>query len=175
MIETVKDRSTAKVRLAATWERTDRIFEILAKDAWLAQPIALRHPFIFYLGHLPAFALHAGGFAAAELVLLEVGQLRPHDDLVVVLRHVEVPHRHGPGAIVKVFWRQGLGSSRQATPDVVLEPGLLRALVGVYVHLVAHVLVSCKWNATRDALMRLCGVARRLPSVQHGSREEDRR
>ena len=24
--------------------------------AWLAQPIALRHPFIFYLGHLPAFA-----------------------------------------------------------------------------------------------------------------------
>ena len=56
MIETVEDRFTAKARLTATWERTDRIFEILAKDAWLAQPIALRHPFIFYLGHLPAFA-----------------------------------------------------------------------------------------------------------------------
>ena len=56
MIETVEDRFTAKARLIATWERTDRIFEILAKDAWLAQPIALRHPFIFYLGHLPAFA-----------------------------------------------------------------------------------------------------------------------
>ena len=56
MIETVEDRFTAKARLTATWERTDRIFEILAGDAWLAQPIALRHPFIFYLGHLPAFA-----------------------------------------------------------------------------------------------------------------------
>ena len=56
MIETVEDRFTAKARLTATWERTDRIFEILAKDAWLTQPIALRHPFIFYLGHLPAFA-----------------------------------------------------------------------------------------------------------------------
>ena len=56
MIETVEDRFTAKARLTATWERTDRIFAILRPDAWLAQPIALRHPFIFYLGHLPAFA-----------------------------------------------------------------------------------------------------------------------
>ena len=44
MIETVEDRFTAKARLTATWERTDRIFEILAKDAWLAQPIAVSGP-----------------------------------------------------------------------------------------------------------------------------------
>jgi len=43
-------------RLAAVWARTDRIFEILAPEAIFAQPIALRHPFIFYVGHLPAFA-----------------------------------------------------------------------------------------------------------------------
>ena len=43
-------------RLTDAWARTDRIFEILAPGGWLAQPIALRHPFIFYLGHLPAFA-----------------------------------------------------------------------------------------------------------------------
>ena len=43
-------------RLTAAWARTDRIFSMLARDAWLAQPIALRHPFVFYLGHLPAFA-----------------------------------------------------------------------------------------------------------------------
>ena len=42
-------------RLAAVWARTDRIFEILAPEAIFAQPIALRHPFIFYVGHLPAF------------------------------------------------------------------------------------------------------------------------
>ena len=43
-------------RFAKVWSRTDRLFELLAPDQWLAQPIALRHPFIFYLGHLPAFA-----------------------------------------------------------------------------------------------------------------------
>ena len=56
MVETMTDR------LTEAWARTDRIFEILAPGAWLAQPIALRHPFIFYLGHLPAFAWnHVGG------------------------------------------------------------------------------------------------------------------
>jgi ergothioneine biosynthesis protein EgtB len=43
-------------RFTNTWSRTDRLFELLAGDQWLARPIALRHPFIFYLGHLPAFA-----------------------------------------------------------------------------------------------------------------------
>ncbi|MBE0595267.1 MAG: ergothioneine biosynthesis protein EgtB [Gemmatimonadales bacterium] len=43
-------------RLEAAWERSDRIFSLLAPDAWLQRPIALRQPFIFYLGHLPAFA-----------------------------------------------------------------------------------------------------------------------
>src|SRR6266404_7935217 len=56
MVETIADR------LTDAWARTDRIFELLAPDSWLAQPIALRHPFIFYLGHLPAFAWnHVGG------------------------------------------------------------------------------------------------------------------
>jgi ergothioneine biosynthesis protein EgtB len=43
-------------RLRAAWERSDRLFGLLAEDAWLEQPIALRQPFLFYLGHLPAFA-----------------------------------------------------------------------------------------------------------------------
>jgi ergothioneine biosynthesis protein EgtB len=43
-------------RLEAAWERSDLIFGLLAPDAWLQRPIALRQPFIFYLGHLPAFA-----------------------------------------------------------------------------------------------------------------------
>ena len=56
MVETMTDR------LTEAWARTDRIFEILGPGSWLAQPIALRHPFIFYLGHLPAFAWnHVGG------------------------------------------------------------------------------------------------------------------
>jgi ergothioneine biosynthesis protein EgtB len=47
---------TVQERLSTVWARTDQIFAILAPEAWLAQPIALRHPFVFYLGHLPAFA-----------------------------------------------------------------------------------------------------------------------
>ena len=43
-------------RLEAAWERSDRIFTLLKRGAWLERPIALRQPFIFYLGHLPAFA-----------------------------------------------------------------------------------------------------------------------
>jgi ergothioneine biosynthesis protein EgtB len=50
MAEPVEERFTGM------WARTDQIFSMLAPDAWLERPIALRHPFVFYLGHLPAFA-----------------------------------------------------------------------------------------------------------------------
>jgi ergothioneine biosynthesis protein EgtB len=43
-------------RLRAAWQRSDRLFGLLAEGAWLEQPIPLRQPFLFYLGHLPAFA-----------------------------------------------------------------------------------------------------------------------
>jgi ergothioneine biosynthesis protein EgtB len=42
--------------LAAAWRRTDSLFGMLAPEAFLAQPIRLRQPFLFYVGHLPAFA-----------------------------------------------------------------------------------------------------------------------
>jgi ergothioneine biosynthesis protein EgtB len=42
-------------RLRAAWRRSDRLFGLLADGAWREQPIALRQPFLFYLGHLPAF------------------------------------------------------------------------------------------------------------------------
>ena len=47
---------TIAERLLRAWQRTDLIFSTLRPDAFLARPIALRHPFIFYVGHLPAFA-----------------------------------------------------------------------------------------------------------------------
>jgi ergothioneine biosynthesis protein EgtB len=42
--------------LEEAWARSDRIFGWLEPSAWRAQPIALRQPFIFYVGHLPCFA-----------------------------------------------------------------------------------------------------------------------
>ena len=43
-------------RLEACWSRSDEIFDLLEPGALLDQPVALRHPLIFYLGHLPAIA-----------------------------------------------------------------------------------------------------------------------
>ncbi len=42
-------------RLEAAWRRSDFIFDLVAPEAWYRRPIALRQPFIFYIGHLPAF------------------------------------------------------------------------------------------------------------------------
>ena len=50
MNESIRDR------LRACWSRSDEIFDLLEPDALYEQPIGLRHPLIFYLGHLPAFA-----------------------------------------------------------------------------------------------------------------------
>jgi ergothioneine biosynthesis protein EgtB len=48
---------------AITWYqknriRTAQLFDLLTDDAYYAQPIALRHPIVFYEGHLPAFSLN---------------------------------------------------------------------------------------------------------------------
>jgi ergothioneine biosynthesis protein EgtB len=42
--------------LERAWQRSDEIFGLLAPEALLARPIRLRQPFLFYVGHLPAFA-----------------------------------------------------------------------------------------------------------------------
>jgi hypothetical protein len=47
---------TVVERLTRAWQGTDQIFSTLKPDALLARPIALRHPFIFYVWHLPSFA-----------------------------------------------------------------------------------------------------------------------
>ncbi len=40
----------------SAWSRTDRIFSLIGPNAMLEKPIVWRHPFIFYVGHLPAFS-----------------------------------------------------------------------------------------------------------------------
>jgi len=47
----------------ASWYRRNRersraLFELLADDAYYSQPIDLRHPIVFYEGHLPAFSFN---------------------------------------------------------------------------------------------------------------------
>lgn len=45
-----------KKELIDAWKTSDRIFGLLTAEGFFQQPINLRHPFIFYLGHLSAFA-----------------------------------------------------------------------------------------------------------------------
>src|SRR5436190_8171217 len=45
------------------WYRRNRarsraLFDLLAEDAYYQKPIALRHPIVFYEGHLPAFSFN---------------------------------------------------------------------------------------------------------------------
>ena len=45
------------------WYRRNRarsraLFDLLADEAYYSQPIALRHPIVFYEGHLPGFSFN---------------------------------------------------------------------------------------------------------------------
>jgi len=68
-------------RLQAAWCRSDEIFRLVPEDALLERPISLRQPFLFYLGHLPAFAwnkvcrgtLGMSGFVPSFDLLFERG------------------------------------------------------------------------------------------------------
>lgn len=86
-------------RFTTLWERTDRLFALVAPDALLARPIALRHPFIFYVGHLPAFAwnhvcrglLGRPSFDARFDEVFDRGIDPDVDDPTKVHAHPEVP------------------------------------------------------------------------------------
>jgi ergothioneine biosynthesis protein EgtB len=52
------DRAHALDWYRRTRERTAALFEVLTPDTLYAQPIAQRHPIVFYVGHLPGFSLN---------------------------------------------------------------------------------------------------------------------
>ncbi|HET9793262.1 MAG TPA: SUMF1/EgtB/PvdO family nonheme iron enzyme [Thermoanaerobaculia bacterium] len=45
-------------RFTAARKRTEDLFSFIRDEAFLARPIPLRHPIVFYRGHLPAFAVN---------------------------------------------------------------------------------------------------------------------
>jgi ergothioneine biosynthesis protein EgtB len=89
--------ATLQQRLEAAWERTDRLFDLLEPAAMTARPIPLRHPFIFYLGHLPAF-----GWNQVCRGLLGRSSPRPEfDDLFE--RGIDPPDT-GPAEVAPMRW-----------------------------------------------------------------------
>jgi ergothioneine biosynthesis protein EgtB len=77
-------------RLERAWTRSDEVFARVRPEALRTRPIALRQPFLFYVGHLPAFAWrHLGqrlrgrpSFAPALDLLFERG-IDPLDETAV--------------------------------------------------------------------------------------------
>jgi ergothioneine biosynthesis protein EgtB len=43
-------------RFLSAWDRSDQLFRLIKETEFLTKPIVWRHPFIFYIGHLPAFS-----------------------------------------------------------------------------------------------------------------------
>ena len=54
----LSDRSALVGRYRSARRRTHSIFAIPSEDAYYERPIPLRHPFVFYEGHLPAFIIN---------------------------------------------------------------------------------------------------------------------
>ena len=52
--------------LEAVWRQSDDVFKLIKLEALPMRPIPLRHPFIFYLGHLPAFSWNQLIFSGVE-------------------------------------------------------------------------------------------------------------
>src|SRR5918995_4198107 len=52
------DRDTAIAWYKKNRARTAQLFDLLTDSAYYAQPISLRHPIVFYEGHVPAFSLN---------------------------------------------------------------------------------------------------------------------
>lgn len=112
----------ARDALRTAWARTDYLFTLLAPDAFLARPIPLRHPFIFYLGHLPAFAfnqvargvLDLPSFAPEFDALFERG-IDPLDEAVAA----EVSVAQWPAIDRIIAYRDRVRATLLDTPEAV--------------------------------------------------------
>src|SRR3954471_14779819 len=54
----IVDRGAAADLYRRNRERSRALFDLISAEAYYSQPIALRHPVVFYDGHLPAFSFN---------------------------------------------------------------------------------------------------------------------
>src|SRR5713226_9057524 len=52
------DRSAAISWYRRNRQRSRALFDMLPEDVYFSRPIALRHPIVFYEGHLPGFSFN---------------------------------------------------------------------------------------------------------------------
>jgi ergothioneine biosynthesis protein EgtB len=126
-------------QLEGAWQRSDRLFALLSDEGWREQPIPLRQPFVFYLGHLPAFAWNHVGVG-----LLGLASFRPEMDRLFergidpVGVDAYVPHAAWPGHEEILDYRDRV---RRTLVEVCSAPGLPAAGAPVVSMVVEHELM----------------------------------
>ena len=57
-VATALDRAALSDWYRRNRQRSRQLFDIVPPEAYYSRPISLRHPIVFYEGHLPAFSLN---------------------------------------------------------------------------------------------------------------------
>src|SRR5262245_42391724 len=125
--EVSTDADQIKSTLVKAWSRSDAIFNLVGTDQMLDQPIVWRHPFIFYVGHLPAFAwnqicgrlLEWTSFSPYLDELFCRG-IDPDVDTGECHWHPEVPD-HWPRDSVTMFYRDRVRGALLGAVDVLCD------------------------------------------------------
>src|SRR5438093_10555494 len=92
------DRHAALDWYCRTRARSQALFDLLADEAYYSQPISLRHPIVFYEGHLPAFSFNT---------LLKKGLGRPSIDPALetlFARGIDPHEKHADGGSARPSW-----------------------------------------------------------------------
>src|SRR5260221_9255434 len=83
------NRDALLARYRGNRDRSRRLFDLLTEDAYYSRPIELRHPIVFYEGHLPAFSFNTlvkkalgGPSIDPRLETLFARGIDPHDSSV---------------------------------------------------------------------------------------------
>ena len=102
MPATTPSSSSIDRRALAEWYRRNRarsraLFDMLAEESYYSRPIALRHPIVFYEGHLPAFSFNT-------LVKRGLGGASIDPNLERLFARGIDPHEAQAGADARVDW-----------------------------------------------------------------------
>ncbi len=128
------DGSVLAARYRRNRERSRALFDLVSDAAYYAQPISLRHPIVFYEGHLPAFSFNTlvkralGGSAIDErLEALFARGIDPSEGAADDGRRLEWPRRDEVHAFTKEADERVLRALTSADLDRPGDPLLDRA------------------------------------------------
>ena len=160
-------------RLQRVWRRSDSLFGHLGDRAWLEQPIPLRQPFVFYLGHLPAFAWNHLGRGL-------LGRSAFHEELDLLFERGIDPtgvdayatRAEWPALGAVVEYRDRV---RASLVDALSDPGFPRAGLEVVAMVAEHELMHQEtlqymFQELDHALKRAAPEPPRRPAVEAGRR-----